>query len=490
MPLLRDCDGLRRIVRTGSAVRLIGPIRPIRLIEQAVNTHWSPRTNCLPGGNLLIFHRMQTLFQGEILAEGKTKVIGQSPDHPDLAIIFSKDDITAGDGAKHDLLSGKAAMATRTTCNVFRFLKACGIPVAFEEQLSAISFSAPKCGMLPYEVVTRREAHGSYLKRTPGLAKGHLFPRLIGEVYLKTKDRLWKEHALRCDDPLMVYNAQEHTISLFEPSKPLAGQAPFLVLPEIEVFSHPDEAQFFPEMAAISKRAFLALEKAWQLEGGTLVDCKVEFGLAGDGRLLLADTIDNDSWRVLEKGVYIDKQVYRDGGQLEEVAANYRRVADITGHFRLPSQRIVLWTGSDKDDVSALQESIFKLSDGSVPVMAIACSVHKEPVRAIDELNRLVQAVPDTVVIALIGRSNGAGPTLSACTTVPVITVPANFKEFPEDVWSSLRTPSNVPVTTVLEPANAALAALEILALRNPRLYMHRREALEERLMNWVSVES
>ena len=45
-----------------------------------------------------------------------------------------------------------------------------------------------------------------------------------------------------------------------------------------------------------------------------------------------------------------------------------------------------------------------------------------------------------------------------------------------------MRTPSNVPVTTVIEPANAALAALEILALRNPRLYMHLRETLEERL--------
>ena len=431
---------------------------------------------------------MQTLFQGDILAEGKTKIIGQCPDNPGMAIIVSKDDITAGDGAKHDLLTGKAAMSTLTTCNVFRFLKACGIPVGFEEQLSAVSFSAPKCQMLPYEVVTRREAHGSYLKRTPGLAKGHLFPRLVGEFYLKTKDRLWKEHALRCDDPLMAHNAEEHTISLFEPSKPLAAQTPFLVLPEAEVFNHVNEAQFFAEMATLSKRAFLALEKAWQLEGGTLVDCKVEFGLSDDGRLLLADVVDNDSWRVLQKGAYIDKQVYRDGGQLEQVAANYRRVADITSHFRIPEQRIILWTGSENDDLSALQEAIAKLSAETAATVAIACSVHKEPVRAIAELNRLVQAVPDTVVIALIGRSNGAGPTLSACTTVPVITIPANFKDFPEDVWSSLRTPSNVPVTTVLEPSNAALAALEILALRNPRLYMHRREALEQRLVNCVAI--
>jgi len=432
---------------------------------------------------------MQTAFEGEILAEGKTKVIVQSAADPARAIVYSKDDITAGDGAKHDLLTGKAAMATLTTCNVFRFLKACGIPAAFDEQLSAVSFSAPKCRMLPYEVVTRREAHGSYLKRNPGMRKGHLFPRLVGEVYLKTKDRLWNAHQLRCDDPLMIHNAAERTISLYEPSKPLAGQAPFLVLSEAEVFTHSDEARFFGEMAAISKRAFLALEKAWQLEGGTLVDCKVEFGFTDAGQLLLADVIDNDSWRVVEHGAYIDKQVYRDGGNLDAVAANYRRVADITGHFRVPAQRIVIWTGSEKDDVSALREAIGKLSADAVPVEAIACSVHKEPGRAVDALHRLVQATPDTVILAFIGRSNGAGPTLSACTTVPVITVPANFKEFPEDVWSSLRTPSNVPVTTVIEPANAALAALEILALRNPRLYMVLREALEGRLRNCLVIE-
>ena len=427
---------------------------------------------------------MQSLFDGVILAEGKTKVIGQSPADPEKVIVVSKDDITAGDGAKHDLLSGKAAMATRTTCNNFRLLKACGIPVGFDEQLSPISFSAPKCQMLPYEVVIRREAHGSYLKRNPGMEKGRLFPRLLVEFYLKTNHRKWNAHDLLCDDPFMSYDEAAGTVSLFEPSKPLATQKSFLVLPEAEVFSHQGESKFFKEMSAIARRAFLVLEKAWQLEGGALVDCKVEFGLTAEGRLLLSDVIDNDSWRVLEHGAYIDKQVYRDGGTLDAVAANYQRVAGITDHFRVPTQRIVIWSGSVNDDVTPVEKAVAKLSGGTLETTRIACSVHKEPVRAIAELHRLVQAMPDTVLIAYIGRSNGAGPTLSACTTVPVITVPANFKEFPEDVWSSLRTPSNVPVTTVLEPSNAALAALEILALRNPCLYMHLREALAERLAN------
>lgn len=428
---------------------------------------------------------------GELIAEGKTKIIRTATQKPQHVLILSKDDITAGDGAKHDLIEGKATLSTRTTSHVFRLLKACGLPVAFEEQVDERTFLAPQCRMLPYEVVVRREAHGSFLKRMPGLTKGHFFPKLLVEFFLKTAVRKWKKHDLLCDDPLMEYAPASGTIALYEPSKPIHGQQPFLILKANEVFSHAKEAVFFEAMAQTARRAFLILEKAWQLEGGTLVDFKVEFGLTKSGKLLLADVIDNDSWRVLEDGVYIDKQSYRDGSALDDVAAKYRRVADITSRFRLPVQQVIIWRGSEKDDVTPLTDALQSLCGtdaGRLRVATSTCSIHKEPVRGLNELHRLVQEIPDAVVIAFIGRSNGAGPTLSASTTVPTITVPAGYKSFPEDVWSSLRTPSNVPVTTVLEPANAAMAAVQILALRNPLFYMLLRERLEERLENWRTI--
>ena len=432
---------------------------------------------------------------GDLIAEGKTKIIRATKQDPEKVLILSKDDITAGDGAKHDLIEGKATLSTRTTCNVFRLLKACGIPVAFDEQIDAKTFLAPRCQMLPYEVVIRREAHGSYLKRMPGLTKGHLFPQLLVEFFLKTSGKKWKGHELLCDDPLMEYPEGAGKIALYEPSKPIHGQKPFLILKENEVFGFAEEWKLFAEIKKIARRAFLVLEKSWQLEGRKLVDFKVEFGLAKDGVLLLADVIDNDSWRVIENGVHIDKQAYRDGGNLDEVAEKYRRVAGTTDHFRLPVQQVIIWRGSDQDDVTPLVKAFDQLCGGSsgsrsLKLTTATCSIHKEPVRGLNELHRLVQEVPDTVVIAFIGRSNGAGPTLSASTTVPVITVPASFHSFPEDVWSSLRTPSNVPVTTVLEPSNAAMAALEILALRNPQFYMFLREQIEERLVNTILVQA
>ena len=109
---------------------------------------------------------------GKLLTEGKTKKIHQVTNHPDLVVLVAKDDITAGDGAKHDVIPDKGRLATATACNVFRLLKSCGIPVAFIEQDSPTSFVSPSCTMLPYEVVVRREAHGSSLKRNPNYSKG------------------------------------------------------------------------------------------------------------------------------------------------------------------------------------------------------------------------------------------------------------------------------------------------------------------------------
>ncbi|PIR83496.1 hypothetical protein COU19_00130 [Candidatus Kaiserbacteria bacterium CG10_big_fil_rev_8_21_14_0_10_56_12] len=128
------------------------------------------------------------------LIEGKTKVLYPIAGRDGFAHVTSKDDITAGDGKKHDKIEGKGALSNQTTCNVFLLLKACGIPVAFEERAGPTTFVAPLCTMLPYEVVVRRAAYGSHLKRNPHLTKGHVFPHLLVEFYLKTSEEVAGTH--------------------------------------------------------------------------------------------------------------------------------------------------------------------------------------------------------------------------------------------------------------------------------------------------------
>jgi phosphoribosylaminoimidazole carboxylase/phosphoribosylaminoimidazole-succinocarboxamide synthase len=431
-----------------------------------------------------VVDRVQAALSREPIAVGKTKTIYPYSGDYGSIIAVAKDDITAGDGAKHDVIPGKAKWSTETTCNVFRLLKSCKLPVAFEDEIRVFqnqnefyAFTAPRCEMLPFEVVVRREAHGSYLKRRPYLQKGHLFPELLVEFFLKTKGKKWGNHGLPCDDPLIEFS-ETGGISLFEPGKPIANQSSFLFLREDD---SPCGESYVAEMSQIARRAFLVLERAWQILGRQLVDFKVEFGITREGKLLLADVIDNDSWRVLNDGQYIDKQVYRDGGSLDEVARKYAEVAELTGRFQLPHQKIFIWTGSDKDDIGPFTEAFNKYGCTSTVLDSYTCSVHKEPVKAVNVFRQTSHLHPNLVTIAYVGRSNGAGPVLSAAANTPVITVPAGYKEFPDDIWSSLRTPSDVPVMTILDPANAMLAALTILSLNNPELYMILQERIESR---------
>jgi len=271
----------------------------------------------------------------QLLAEGKTKQILGVPGQRSVVLVRSKDDITAGDGEKHHVIPGKGAWANRTTCNVFRLLQRDGLPLAFIEQVDNTTFRAASCTMYPFEVVVRGKAAGSYLKRYPDVEKWHRFAPLKSEIFLKTSGRMWKQHPLRVDDPLLVLDALSNRASLFDPSQPMRDQEPFLVLPmsEILVEHREDPAELLGEMRRIAEWAFTILEAAWAKHDAELIDFKVEFGMDYRGRLLLADVIDNDSWRVIFQGEHLDKQRYRDGSSLDDVAAHYARVADLTYTF-------------------------------------------------------------------------------------------------------------------------------------------------------------
>ena len=71
------------------------------------------------------------------------------------------------------------------------------------------------------------------------------------------------------------------------------------------------------------------------------------------------------------------------------------------------------------------------------------------------------------------------GPTLAARITWPVASVCNSFKDFPEDAWSNLRMPSHVPMATFAKDTNAVEFALNVLAQKNPAIYMQRQKAIE-----------
>lgn len=244
------------------------------------------------------------------LAEGKTKIVSLHPDDPTLVIMEHKDGITAGDGARRHVIPGKGALSGRTTANVFALLNAAGVHTHFVAAPEAQCMLVRRCTMLPIEVVTRRLASGSYLKRHPDVTEGRRFEPPLIEFFLK-------------DD---------------------ARHDPRISTDDIVAFGLASTAEL-EHIQAETLRVFTILEQAWAEQQVTLVDLKIEFGrpMAGDheGVPIVADVIDNDSWRIWpagDKARMLDKQVYRNMPEvtdtgLADIKARYEQVAAMTDRW-------------------------------------------------------------------------------------------------------------------------------------------------------------
>lgn len=268
------------------------------------------------------------MSQSTKLAEGKTKIIYLDPEAPHEVRIFSKDDITAGDGVKRDLLPGKGALATRTTCNCFQLLEEYDISTHFLERVDDVTFRAQQVAMVPVELVARRIATGSYLKRNPNISEGYRFEDLELECFLKDDAR---------HDPLILIDVVAYRIHLFDPKLPL--KQGYLGSEDPDWLD--ELAPEVDEMGHLLQNTFEALEEAWAQQGVTLVDLKIECGWSPGKELVVADVIDNDSWRIWpggQKERMVDKQVYRNllettPEALHDVLVKYAWVADATDKF-------------------------------------------------------------------------------------------------------------------------------------------------------------
>lgn len=255
----------------------------------------------------------------EKLIEGKTKIIydlGDGNVH-----MAAKDDITSGDGAQHDVIRGKAELATRTTANVFDLLNRSGICTHFLERVDPHTLLCKRCKMIPLEVVVRGTATGSYLKRNTHAREGEDFaPPLPVEFFIKDDAR---------HDPIVTFG--EGKWFLHPPKEPVSDAN---VIEELDPMLTADEIGF---MTAEVRRVFDVLFTAWARLDVKLIDLKIEFGRIDDGDLVIADVIDNDSWRIWpggDKTKQLDKQVYRETRDLASTLSSYVVAADLTDKFK------------------------------------------------------------------------------------------------------------------------------------------------------------
>ncbi|XP_065770804.1 bifunctional phosphoribosylaminoimidazole carboxylase/phosphoribosylaminoimidazole succinocarboxamide synthetase isoform X2 [Muntiacus reevesi] len=411
---------------------------------------------------------VEVLKIGKKLYEGKTKEVYELLDSPGNVLLQSKDQITAGNAARKNHLEGKAAISNKITSCIFQLLQEAGIKTAFTRKCGETAFVAPKCEMIPIEWVCRRIATGSFLKRNPGVKEGYKFYPPKVEMFFKddaNNDPQWSEEQLIaanfCFAGLVI------------------GQT------EVDIMSHATQA------------IFEILEKSWLPQNCTLVDMKIEFGVDVTTReIVLADVIDNDSWRLWPSGDRTqqkDKQSYRDLKEvtpegLQMVKKNFEWVAERVELLLKPESqcRVIVLMGSTSD-LNHCEKIRKACGNFGIPCELRVTSAHKGP----DETLRIKaeyegDGIP-TVFVAVAGRSNGLGPVLSGNTAYPVISCPPLTPDWgAQDVWSSLRLPSGLGCPTILSPEGSAQFAAQIFGLNNHLIWARLRASI---LNTWISLK-
>ncbi len=127
--------------------------------------------------------------------------------------------------------------------------------------------------------------------------------------------------------------------------------------------------------------------------------------------------------------------------------------------------------GSKSDEAHA-RKIADTLDEYGVKTELYVASAHKVPELVLDIVNDFNKTDDDICYITIAGRSNGLSGVVAANAIHPVIACPPlkDKADYLANIHSSILMPSDTPSMVVVDPQNAAMAALRILALTNDKL--------------------
>jgi phosphoribosylaminoimidazole-succinocarboxamide synthase len=351
--------------------------------------------------------------KGHEIARGKTKILYEHEGQPDVLVVQQQDGITARDGERRDVIEGKGRIAAQTTARVFRLLNLCGLPTHYlngGEDDDDNEMLVRRAQMIPLEVVVRGIAAGSLVKRRPGIQRGALLvPRLI-EFFLKDD----ANHDPQIDTDAIL----AHGIAT------------------------PQEIATMQELARIT---YEVLAHAWRRRDALLVDLKIEFGrLAsgeGKGQLVIADVIDNDSWRVWPQGredLMLDKQLYRNlevvtPADLEQIRGNYEQVAEIVGTFPQMRPGMVALIADGPEHTASIDLIGRAIGSYGLPTTRHVVSVARTPGYVLQLIAQLEATFARLLVVAIGPVTSALPGMIDNATASPVLAVDIDDPR-PDDV--------------------------------------------------------
>lgn len=229
----------------------------------------------------------------KLLYSGKVKSLYETDD-PNLLLAEFRDDTTAFDGEKHELLDNKGMTNNYISAHIMKVLAEAGIPTHHVETLSPTEALVKRLNMIPVECVIRNIAAGSLCRRLGVKANQTLNPPLY-EIFLKNDD---------LHDPMINDN---HAVLFHWATKP-----------QLE------------EMCDLTGKINHVLKEMFDAAGMVLVDSKYEFGVDSKGNVCLGDEISPDSCRIWDAKTHepLDKDRFRKdmGGVMDAYQEIARRL--------------------------------------------------------------------------------------------------------------------------------------------------------------------
>ncbi|WP_028829501.1 phosphoribosylaminoimidazolesuccinocarboxamide synthase [Proteocatella sphenisci] len=220
----------------------------------------------------------------KMLYEGKAKQVFLTENENEYLIHY-KDDATAFNGEKKDIIMGKGELNLAISTVIFEMLEKSGIKTHYIKTVNKRDMIVKKVTILPLEVIIRNISAGSICKRLD-LEEGIQFKEPIFEICYKD-DKL--------GDPLIN---DDHAVAL-------------------NLIERSELKQIKKVTLEINKLLIEFFKKV----GLKLIDFKIEFGKTIDGEIILADEISPDTCRLwdVKTNEKMDKDRFRrDLGNLIE----------------------------------------------------------------------------------------------------------------------------------------------------------------------------
>jgi len=135
-------------------------------------------------------------------------------------------------------------------------------------------------------------------------------------------------------------------------------------------------------------------------------------------------------------------------------------------------KKIIILMGSKSDLPFAEKISNFIENEGfKVEYGYAVSSAHRTPDLLIEKLRELEESKDHIVIITVAGLSDALSGATAGLSTYPVIACPPDIEKYGfAKAFSSVMTPTGVPVLLAARPENAALAAIKILAFSDSSL--------------------